>query len=209
MSKSIPVIAILAPNPLMGLGLSSILEKMLPFATCRVCNDFCEIADSEPEELFHIFVMANIVMEHVEFFEARHTKTIVLTSGTPYATLLDGYPQINISAPQQEIEAALQRLHSAAHGHGHGHAKSHTRVTSHEPETDDRLATPERDILSSREIEVLQLLVEGLQNKEIAARLNISVTTVISHRKNIVEKIGVRSVAGLTIYAVMKRYIIL
>ncbi len=178
----------------MGLGLRSILEKMLPFASFQVCDSFSEIAHTRAEELFHIFVMANIVMEQGDFFEARHTKTIVLTSGAPYAALLDRYPQINISAPQAEIEAALQRLHSAAHG---------------ERQNDERNETPAKDILSPREIEVLQLIVEGLLNKEIAARLCISVTTVITHRKNIVEKTGVRSVAGLTIYAVMKRYIIL
>mgnify|MGYP000121560979 FL=1 len=44
-------------------------------------------------------------------------------------------------------------------------------------------------------------------NKEIADKLNISLTTVISHRKNITEKLGIKSVAGLTIYAVMHGYV--
>ena len=61
--------------------------------------------------------------------------------------------------------------------------------------------------LSTREIEVLTLIVRGLTNKEIADRLCISTTTVISHRKNIMEKLNVRSVSGLTIYAVMNGYI--
>ena len=46
-----------------------------------------------------------------------------------------------------------------------------------------------------------------MTNKEIADRLCISTTTVISHRKNIMEKLNVRSVSGLTIYAVMNGYI--
>ena len=61
--------------------------------------------------------------------------------------------------------------------------------------------------LSAREIEVLVLLTRGLINKEIAERLNISLTTVISHRKNICEKLGIKSVSGLTIYAVMRGYV--
>ena len=59
------------------------------------------------------------------------------------------------------------------------------------------------NILSSREIEVLSLIAKGLMNKEIADRLNIALTTVISHRKNIQEKLGVKTVSALTIYAVM------
>ncbi len=56
--------------------------------------------------------------------------------------------------------------------------------------------------LSSREIDVLKLLVDGNSNKEIADRLNISTNTVISHRKNISQKTGIKSVGGLTIYSV-------
>ena len=66
---------------------------------------------------------------------------------------------------------------------------------------------PHQEILSSREIEVLVLITKGLINKEIADKLNISLTTVITHRKNITEKLGIKSVSGLTIYAVMNGYI--
>ena len=58
--------------------------------------------------------------------------------------------------------------------------------------------------LSDRETEVLQLLVTGLANKEIADKLNISTYTVITHRKNISMKTGIKSVSGLTLYAVVK-----
>lgn len=61
--------------------------------------------------------------------------------------------------------------------------------------------------LSEREIDVLKLLVEGNANKEIADKLNISTHTVISHRKNIAQKTGIKSVAGLTIYAVVNKII--
>ena len=62
-------------------------------------------------------------------------------------------------------------------------------------------------ILSDREIEVLSLIVKGYINKEIAHRLNIGMTTVITHRKNIMDKLGMRSVSALTIYAVMNGYV--
>ena len=54
---------------------------------------------------------------------------------------------------------------------------------------------------------MLVLLVRGLINKEIADKLNISLTTVITHRKNITEKLGIKSLSALTIYAVMHGYI--
>ena len=61
--------------------------------------------------------------------------------------------------------------------------------------------------LTDREIEVMALIVQGYINKEIADRLNIGLTTVITHRKNIMEKLGMKSVSALTIYAVMHGYV--
>ena len=61
--------------------------------------------------------------------------------------------------------------------------------------------------LSERERDVLVLVAKGFTNKEIASELNISPHTVISHRKNIVHKTGIRSVAGLTVYAVLNKLI--
>lgn len=61
--------------------------------------------------------------------------------------------------------------------------------------------------LSRREIDVLQLVAQGLTNKEIADKLSISTHTVISHRKNISEKTGIKSASGLTMYAVLKKII--
>ena len=61
--------------------------------------------------------------------------------------------------------------------------------------------------LSEREIDVLKLLAEGKSNKEIAEELYISIHTVISHRKNISCKLGVKSTAALVIYAVANEII--
>lgn len=63
------------------------------------------------------------------------------------------------------------------------------------------------DNLTEREIDVLTKLVHGNSNKEIADSLNISIHTVVTHRKNIAAKTGIRSQSGLTIYAISKRII--
>ncbi|NLT51526.1 MAG: response regulator transcription factor [Ignavibacteria bacterium] len=63
------------------------------------------------------------------------------------------------------------------------------------------------EVLSDREKDVLVQLVNGNSNKEIADKLNISIHTVVSHRKNIIHKTGIKSQSGLTIYALSKKII--
>ena len=64
-------------------------------------------------------------------------------------------------------------------------------------------AEEEREALSEREKEILVGVAKGLLNKEIADMYNISPYTVITHRKNITRKTGIKSVAGLTVYALL------
>lgn len=66
---------------------------------------------------------------------------------------------------------------------------------------------PESIELSNRETDVLVALVKGLTNKEISDKLYISVHTVITHRKNIVRKTGIKSVSGLTVYALLNNLV--
>ena len=61
----------------------------------------------------------------------------------------------------------------------------------------------EDSTLSPREKEILVCVAKGMLNKEIADALNISIHTVISHRKNITQKTGIKTVAGLTVYALL------
>jgi len=60
----------------------------------------------------------------------------------------------------------------------------------------------ERDPLSPREREVMQLIAEGYTSRQIADRLGLSTKTVSNHRANIIEKLGVRTTAGLVRYAI-------
>ena len=60
-----------------------------------------------------------------------------------------------------------------------------------------------RNELSAREKEILLAVAQGMLNKEIADRYNLSIHTVITHRKNITRKTGIKTVAGLTVYALL------
>ena len=63
-------------------------------------------------------------------------------------------------------------------------------------------ASPSASVLTAREREVLQLLAEGKSTKEIAGLLDVSVKTVDTHRANLMSKLGLRSIAELTKYAI-------
>ena len=65
----------------------------------------------------------------------------------------------------------------------------------------------EGEELSSREKEILVCVAKGMLNKEIADHFNISIYTVITHRKNITRKTGIKTVAGLTVYALLNNLI--
>lgn len=191
-----PEIAIIEPNTLSSLGLKSILEEIIPMANIRTFHRFNELMDDTPDMYAHYFISAQIYVEHNAFFLPRKRKTIVLASDSPQFQL-SGVPVLNIYEPEEELVKNILKLHQHAHHKGY-------------PVKDMPPMIPpahHQELLSAREIEVLVLITKGLINKEIADKLNISLTTVITHRKNITEKLGIKSVSGLTIYAVMNGYI--
>lgn len=74
---------------------------------------------------------------------------------------------------------------------------------------EENAQAPKSDIneLSGRERDILAAVAKGLTNKEIADEFNISVYTVISHRRNISQKLGINSIPGLTVYAIMNKLV--
>lgn len=61
--------------------------------------------------------------------------------------------------------------------------------------------------ISGRELEILQLVAQGLTTKQIADKLHLSFHTVMTHRKNMMNKLGIKNTAGLIIYAVRENLI--
>lgn len=74
---------------------------------------------------------------------------------------------------------------------------------------DEARQNPRNDVneLSVRERDILVAVAKGRTNKEIADEFNISIYTVISHRRNISRKLGINSIPGLTVYAIMNKLI--
>lgn len=74
---------------------------------------------------------------------------------------------------------------------------------------EENVANPKSDIneLSARERDILTAVAKGMTNKEIADEFNISIYTVISHRRNISQKLGINSIPGLTVYAIMNKLV--
>ena len=64
------------------------------------------------------------------------------------------------------------------------------------------------DILTSREVEVLQLICREFSNAEIAEKLFLSVGTIDTHRKNIIQKLGVHNTVGLVKYAIKNQLLV-
>ena len=189
-----PEIAIVEANTLTSLGLKTILERMIPMAVIRTFHSFGELTDDTPDMYAHYFISAQIYVEHNAFFLPRKRKTIVL-AGDSHQFQLSGVPILNIYQAEEQLVKDILKLHQHAHHDGYPvkDMPPTPPTTGHE--------------LSAREIEVLVLITKGLINKEIADKLNIGLTTVITHRKNITEKLGIKSVSGLTIYEVMNGYV--
>lgn len=193
-------IAIIDPNTLSCLGLQSLLGEIIPQAAIRCFRSFAELADDTPDMYAHYFVSAQTYFEHSTFFLARRPKTIVLT-GSDTLPQLSGVATLNIRQDEKGLARSILQLHQRGHG------KHHPPHGGYYPRQREEGRQEDAPMLSAREVEVLVLVTRGYINKEIAERLHISLTTVITHRKNISEKLGIKSVSGLAIYAVMHGYV--
>lgn len=191
--KERPRIAIVDPNTLAILGLKQILQNVMPIIQVDTFNDFSQLQQANHDVYVHYFVSTSIALENRTFFLERKNKTIVLTASTEPNCQMTGFNSLCINVPEEQLVRSILQLEQYAHAHGRNL-----------PPLPHAL---QMKILSDREIEVLSLIVQGLINKEIADRLNIGLTTVITHRRNIMDKLGMKSVSALTIYAVMHGYV--
>ena len=189
-----PKMVVVSSNTLALIGLRQLLQRVMPMVEVDTLGSFAELTANQPEQYFHFFVSIEIVLSERAFFMERRRKTIVLTATQQETTQLTDFHCLYINQTEQQLLHTLLQLQQ--HGHGNGRNLP--------PEMK---AERERQILTRREIEVMGLIVQGYINKEVADKLHIGLSTVVTHRKNIMEKLGLKSLSALTIYAVTHGYV--
>ena len=188
-----PKIAVIDANTLASLGMRQLLQNVMPIMAVHTFGTFAELQANHPDSYAHYFVSMDIVLSNRLFFSQRQRKTIVLTLSLHDTSTLTEFHSLCINQPEHQLIRDLLQLQQHAHGDGRNL-----------PPVPPVL---KQKVLTDREIEVMSLIVQGLINKEIAERLHIGLATVITHRKNIMDKLGMKSVSALTIYAVMHGYV--
>lgn len=189
-----PKFAIIDPNILSGLGLQSILEEIIPDAEVTLTDRFEDVYKLNIGEYAHFFVASRIFFEHNNFFRSNNVRCIVLVNGE---MSIAGVRTINVCQSEKGLVREIISLNRMNHGPNSPVPLPYPVSKVHPGKQQSSI------LLSQRESEVAILLSKGLINKEIADRLNISLTTVISHRKNIMAKLHARSLADIIIYVVM------
>ena len=188
-----PQVAIIDSNTFAAIGLRSLLKDIMPEITVDCFRSFSELETNDMQLYYHFFVTEHILFTNLQFFRDNKKKTIVLTSTNEPSLVVEKFHSVNVNVSESELVKSLLHLEQSAHAHGNKFPEHTAKEMSKG--------------LSPREIEVLTHIVRGYINKEIADKLCISLSTVITQRKNITEKLKRKSVGALTVYAVMQGYI--
>ena len=180
-------IAIVDSNILAALGLQPLLTDLIPVAEVHIFISFGELQAADHGQFIHYFVASRLYFEHAAYFREKPRRSIVLVNGD---LQIAGVPTLNVCQSEQALVKSILSVHRQ------GHPNPHVPISHPQPSSSSSQ-------LSAREVEVAILLAKGHINKEIAGLLNISVTTVITHRKNIMEKLHAHSLADIILYVVM------
>lgn len=176
-------IAIILPDTLQGAGLQTILTEYFPPVEIGCFTTYEFLMASGGDNFDYYFTLSETFVMNVDFFLPRKSKTVILTDCPVCGPSVSSYTNLlTVRASLETIIEQVQQLFDADVNNSAGEGNKE---------------------LSAREIEVLQLVVKGTINKEIADKLNISLNTVLTHRKNITAKLGIKTVSGLTFYAIM------
>ncbi len=183
-----PCIAIIDRNTLGATALRNILWNTFSNVEVHLYNSMDSFIRDSNRHFIHFFIESDILFRHIDEFITLRKQTTVLSVGRNRRFAEEGFNILDISMSEAEITDRLLHIQLISRFEDPQEIKRNKAIG---------------EALSSREKEVLKLMIKGLINKEIAQQLEISVTTVIFHRNNICEKLQTRSIGKLTIFAVL------
>lgn len=183
-------ILLIEPSEIVSAGISAIIARSPEFTIVQTLSNpsYFNAQNSDID----IIIINPVVIDYNERFDIRsyfgkeNLTIVALTQASYEESVLRQYNGcIGIYDSAQRI---VQKLKSAV---------------------EDATQAPKNDIneLSTRERDILTAVAKGKTNKEIADEFNISIYTVISHRRNISQKLGINSISGLTVYAIMNKLV--
>lgn len=188
-------ILILTPSRIIAKGLSAILEEHGGFTTEAVLTDLSRENESAVRDsMADIVIVDPVIFGYSSRAEGRD-RISDLTDASVVA-LHTGIADDDTAKNYDEV-ISLYDTPSNVTG----------KLRSSLTKTGERSDRTDREELSSREKEILVCVAKGMLNKEIADKYSISIYTVITHRKNITRKTGIKTVAGLTVYALLNNMI--
>lgn len=161
-------------------GLKTLLEEYFSATNVELLSDIHSV-ENHTLHCNVLFVQSELLIAFLDKFNAILSKLIIL-SNNPNA-ITGNVPILNTSLEQTEFIDALNSIL--------------------EEKLHQQKVQSNKTALSEREQEVLTLIAKGEMNKTIADKLNISLNTVLSHRKNITAKLNIKTVSGLTVYAIL------
>lgn len=183
-----PCIAIIDRNTLGATALRNILWNTFSNVEVHLYNSMDSFIRDSNRHFIHFFIESDILFRHIDEFITLRKQTTVLSMGRNRRFAEEGFNILDITMSEAEITDRLLHIQLISRFEDPQEIKRNKGIG---------------ETLSSREKEVLKLMIKGLINKEIAQQLEISVTTVIFHRNNICEKLQTRSIGKLTIFAVL------
>ncbi len=170
-------IAVIGLNSLESIGVRSLIHQEEDANVETFQNLIASLHDNEKDAYV---VSSDVFVANIEFFLPRKQKTLVVARKGASEETSSGMNVIGVGYDEVEIKKSISSLLDSIND-----------------------LEPQHGNLSAREIEVLKLIASGKINKEIADLLCISINTVITHRKNISSKLGIKSASGLSLYAAM------
>jgi DNA-binding NarL/FixJ family response regulator len=134
------------------------------------------------------------------------TKILILSahSDDAYIDRVIAVGAVGFLIKQTSAQILAKAIHEIAAGNSFYSPQVSKRLRDHynKPATAGGLITKKATGLTSRELEVIQLVAEGFANKQVASDLSISIKTVEKHRQHLMDKLNIHDTAGLTRYAI-------